>query len=56
MLIRQDWTFTQFHGSCRRLTLEIAHPVEEFHERPVRDIYPIAGGNRSGSCSQSFAR
>ena len=33
---------------CRKLTCDASHPAEEFHETPMRTVYPTAGADAAG--------
>src|ERR1039458_4074050 len=52
----QDWTFAQFRRLVSKADTRSSASRGEIHERPIREVYPIAGASRSGPCSESFAR
>jgi hypothetical protein len=52
----QDWTFAQFRRRVSKADTRSSASRGEIHERPIREVCPIAGAGRSGPCSESFAR
>ena len=47
----QDWTFAQFRRLVSKADTRSSASRGEIHERPIREVYPIAGAGRGGPCS-----